>query len=531
MPMGQRILLPDAKEVALDSLRTFGRDSLYMVLKAASTSGVCPRCCMSSYRVHSRYRRTIADLPWEGVPVRIELRARRFFCDFADCEQRIFTERLPHTVAKHGRRTCRLGESLGRIVMALGGAAGSRLAKQLGILASGSTLLRQIKRTSIRNTKRSPRVLGIDDWAWRKGHRYGTILCDLEAGKVVDLLPDREGDTVVRWLHAHPGTEILTRDRASAYAEAARRAAPQAVQVADRWHLLQNLSEALKYALEPHHHLLARLATRDSEPKEPMSISTPSVPVVTRTALSQRHSRERRHSLYAQVMELVKHGMNQRQIAAQLGIGRRTVRRWLHSNGFPERKPVHRSSTVDPYANFLEQRWQQGCHNAAELWRELREQGFSGRSGIVRNWLRQRHGGRSGQVHHVPKPPRTNSSPRHVAWLMLTEPDSARSYLERVYRDSPLIAATASAAREFHRIVRNRDFAAWSGWLQSAQSTGLAKFASHLMRDQDAVLAALQTPWSNGLVEGQVHRLKLIKRQMYGRASFELLRIRVLNAA
>jgi hypothetical protein len=172
MPMGHRILLPDAEEVVLYSLGTVCRDSLCMVLRAASTSGACPRCSMS------------------GIPVRIELRARRFFCDSTDCEQRIFTELLAHTVARHGRRTRRLGEALGRILMALGGAAGSRLAEQLGILGSGSTLLRQIRRTRKCNTTRSPRVLGIDDWAWRKGHRYGTILCDLEAGNVVDLLPD-----------------------------------------------------------------------------------------------------------------------------------------------------------------------------------------------------------------------------------------------------------------------------------------------------------------------------------------------------
>jgi transposase len=172
MPMGQRILLPDAEEVVLDSLRTVGRDSLCMVLRTAGACARCPRCSKSSYRIHSRYKRTIADLPWEGIPVRIELRARRFFCASLDCEQRIFTERLPHTVARHGRRTCRLGEALGRIVMALGGAAGSRLAWQLGILASGSTLLRQIRRTHMCNTTRSPRVLAciireaVEEWFW-----------------------------------------------------------------------------------------------------------------------------------------------------------------------------------------------------------------------------------------------------------------------------------------------------------------------------------------------------------------------------
>jgi transposase len=230
-------------------------------------------------------------------------------------------------------------------------------------------------------------------------------------------------------------------------------------------------------------------------------------------------------------MELVQRGMNHQQIAHQLGMGRRMVRIWLHANGFPERKPIHRSSSVDAYAALLDQRWQQRCHNATELWRELIRQGFSGQSRIVRNWLRQRYGRRSERGQGNIKPPQMKSSPRHIAGLMLTEPDTARPYLEQLYRDNPLIAATASAAREFARIIRNRDSVAWASWLQSAQTTEFANFASHLMRDQDAVLAALQTPWSNGPVEGQVHPLKLIKRQVYVRAKFDLLRIRVLNAA
>jgi transposase len=191
----------------------------------------------------------LSDLPWEGIPLRIELRVRRFFCDTEDCGQQIFTERLPKTVQRYARRTCRLSTSLEQITLALGGAAGSRLAQQLGILASGSTLLRQLRRRVMTLSADAPRVLGIDDWAWRKGRRYGTILCDLERGKVVDLLPDRSTESTAQWLRAHPGTEIVSRDRASLYADAATRAAPHAVQVADRWHLLHNLSEALIGAL------------------------------------------------------------------------------------------------------------------------------------------------------------------------------------------------------------------------------------------------------------------------------------------
>ena len=258
--MERRTLVPDAGEVALDQLMVENNTRLVMVLRATGEASHCPGCRQESRRIHSRYRRRLSDLPWKGIPVRIELRVRRFFCDREDCGQQIFTERLPKTVQQYSRRTCRLSASLQQITSALGGSAGSRLAKQLGILASGSTLLRQLRRKLIKPSAQGPRVLGIDDWAWRKGHRYGTILCDLERGKVVDLLPDRSAESTAEWLRAHPGTEVVSRGRASLYAQAATTAAPQAVQVADRWHLLHNLTEAFIGALLPHHRLLFETA-------------------------------------------------------------------------------------------------------------------------------------------------------------------------------------------------------------------------------------------------------------------------------
>ena len=238
-----------------------------MQLRARRSISTCPACGTASRRVHSHYQRKLADLPWEGLPVVILLQARKFFCVGDSCRRKIFTEPLPGTVARYARRSCRSSEALHWLTLALGGRAGARLARRLGLLACRSTLLRSLRHRMQPTAVTAPRVLGIDDWAWRKAHRYGTILCDLEAGKVVDLLPDREAATVAAWLQDHPGTEIVSRDRASAYAEATRRAAPQAVQIADRWHLMSNMSEALRTALEPHHRVLKRLpreAYRDS---------------------------------------------------------------------------------------------------------------------------------------------------------------------------------------------------------------------------------------------------------------------------
>jgi transposase len=336
---------------------------------------------------------------------------------------------------------------------------------------------------------------------------------------------------VAAWLHTHPGAEVVSRDRASAYAEAVRKAAPQAVQVADQWHLLRNLSEALTSTLQPHHRILTQSADAIRALEAPPPAVPPTVPKQPRAALMQAKNRERRHSRYEQVVDLARRGMNQLQIARQLGLDRRTVRRWMRSDGFPERKPGCRISSVEAHAKYLEKRLQEGRHNATQLWRELRERGFHGQQSIVRIWIRQRRGPRYQSGAQAITAPAMRTSPRHTAWLILTEPASARSYLEELYRRSPEIAATARAAHEFFRIVRSRDSTAWPGWLQSAKGTALASFAAHLIRDQAAVLAALQTPWSNGQVEGQVQRLKLVKRQMYGRASFDLLRLRVLNTA
>lgn len=532
MLMERRTLVPDADEVALDQLMVECNTRLVMVLRATGKGGHCPECHQQSQRIHSRYRRKLSDLPWEGIPVRIELRVCRFFCDSEDCGQQIFTERLPKTVQRYSRRTCRLSTSLQQITSALGGSAGSRLAKQLGILASGSTLLRQLRRKLIKPSAQGPRVLGIDDWAWRKGHRYGTILCDLERGKVVDLLPDRSAESTAAWLRAHPGTEIVSRDRASLYAQAATTAAPQAVQVADRWHLLHNLTEAFIGALVPHHRLLsetARALVKDAKVSSALPPAKADKPA-PRIQAKQRLNREHRLAKYETVMDQVRKGITQHEIARNCGVGIRTIRRWIRATVFPERRVAKRRSKVDRHREYLEQRWNEGCHNATQLWHELRERGFTGQSPIVRRWVRSHYGSRRHRTRQLrPSSSPQPSSPRQTAWSLLKEPEDARSYIDELCRRSPEIAACADLARQFVRMIRQRDATAWPNWKDSAKSSLLANFAKHLCHDEAALLAALQQPWSNGPVEGHVHRLKLIKRSMYGRAKFDLLRLRVVN--
>jgi transposase len=533
--MGHRTVLPDAAELELQSLK-FDAETIILSVRAARRTAQCPGCHQPSPRVHSHYDRKLADLPWNGIPVRVHLNTRRFFCDTPICERRIFTERLPNTAARHARCTLRLTRTFDWLALALGGQAGARLASRMGILTSGDSLLRQLRRTDT-SIVSTPRVLGIDDWAWRKGQRYGTILCDLERGNVVDLLADRQADSVETWLRAHPGVEIITRDRASAYAEAARDGAPDAVQVADRWHLLRNLSEALRRVLESKHGVLGQAAKTAAAsgipPVETIAAPSPSATSETlhRLERTRQANRDRRYARYETVLELVRKGLSQKAISRTLGIDRRTVRRWSRADSFPERQTHRRGSSVDDFAAYLEQRWQQGCHNGTQLWRELQAQGFRCGQSIVRQWVQSWRPFRGrDDPQHVPKPT-CAGSPRQTAWLLLEQPPEAQPYLQELYRRAPELQSAADVAREFVRIIRERDAQAWNSWLRSAKGTPLARFAAHLQRDESAVLAALRLHWSNGPVEGQVHRLKLIKRQMYGRAKFDLLRLRVVNAA
>lgn len=240
-------------------------DKLVLMARPKAVTSCCPACGCASRRVHSHYTRRLSDLPWYGRIVEIRLQSRRFRCGDAQCAQQIFTERLPNIVRPKARRTMRLGESQLAIGFAVGGAPGSRLSHKLAMPISGDTLLRMIRAAEFEPAK-PLRVVGIDDWAWRKGQRYGTIVCDLERNRIIDLLPNREANTVANWLNRHPGIEIIARDRARFYAEGATRGAPQARQVADRWHLLRNLGDALQ-AIADRHRRDIGMAWRRSQPQ------------------------------------------------------------------------------------------------------------------------------------------------------------------------------------------------------------------------------------------------------------------------
>ena len=281
-------------------------------------SAACPLCRRKTSRVHSRYDRTFTDLPWPGRCVTIMVRARRFRCGTIGCARKVFAERLSGVVARHARRTGRLAEIQRHIGLALGGAAGARLASRLALPVSGATLLRLVRRYTGDDVPLAPQVIAIDDWAWKRGQRYGTVVCDLERRRIMDLLPDRATSTVEAWLSAHPGISVIARDRGGGYGHAASRAVAHAVQVADRWHLIENASAAFLDAV--------RRSMRPIRDAVGAAVVDPSV--LTCVEQRQYDGFLRREQMTADIRGLIAAGTSIKEIVRRTGHSRKLVRNW-----------------------------------------------------------------------------------------------------------------------------------------------------------------------------------------------------------
>ena len=531
--------LPPNSDLVLNSVKV--QEDLVCV-RASSSSGVacCPSCQRSSNAVHSHYWRVLRDLPSQGKAVELRLQVKRFRCSDLTCIRKTFVERVPSVAGRRGQQTGRFSEAVRIIGYALGGEAGCRLGSRLGLRISADTVLRRIKEESVPDNQQ-PKFIGVDDWAWRKGHRYGSILVNLETRRPIDLLPDRSSDTFAAWLKQHTTVQLVSRDRAEAYADGANRGAPGAVQVADRFHLLCNLTSAAERALEGKRKELSKAARPEEiKPEEPVPAES-QAPI---KIIAEKRSDDRRQcrlDRYRKVVELYRQGMTQRAIGNTLHIGRKTVRRFLRSDQFPERAtPRRKEPKVNKFCGYLEKRWDEGCHNATKLWREIQTQGFAGCRSMVAQLVSAfrspalRHGHQPSQQ-SIPKTKCKSLSPRQAAMLLARPPekliDAEQKLVERIQKSCPEAALLRPIMNEFSAILRNKDANALQPWMERAKESGIPtikNFCDRLLRDRAAVIAAISLSWSNGQVEGQVHRLKLIKRQMYGRASFKLLRSRVL---
>ena len=539
-------LLPDPSLTTFREITIDDNNKLIFCKVAVTQSTTpCPVCSELASRIHSDYQRTMADLPWAGIPVRLLLVVRRFFCKNKACHRKIFSERIPTVAAPWARRTQRLAKAQQAIGLKAGASDGMRLCTALAMDAGIDLLLALIRLVEIPNHQ-TPQVLGVDDWAKRKGQDYGTILVDLEQGCIVDILPDRTSKGLEQWLKAHPGVEIVARDRAGAYAEGIRKGAPEAIQVADRWHLLKNLTDAVYKVLQNHQNGIQR--TLSSHPPE-KSAGTPQVQVSEKQLAqfepaSQLSAADRlRQQRAEQAQRLHQQGWTVSAIAKHLGCVPKTVRSYLNMELplVPQRR-LRCGRLLGPYVPYLLDRWNAGCHNAAQLHREIQSQGFPGQGTIVREFaskLRQASGIPPGvrnaqgtQLHQDPsrRPPTLRKLAHLITCLPENRNEEEKEYLVRLATLHSDLQLTVSLAQTLAKMIRQREVEHLDHWFEQAQTSPLHGFSDSLQRDEAAVRAALSFPWSNGPTEGHINRLKCLKRQMYGRAKLDLLRKRLLAA-
>lgn len=534
-------LLPVAPDLCLEDVHQTDQ-VLVIALRSTCPTAACPRCHQVSPRIHSRYVRHPADVPWGGHPVRFVLHVRKFRCLSATCPRRIFTERLPEVVAPSARSTVRLTEFLCSIAFALGGEAGARLARCLGAPASPTMLLALIRRTPL-PPPATPRVLGVDDWARRKGSRYGTALVDLERHQLVDLLSDRTAESFSTWLATHPGVAIIARDRGEPYATGARQGSPEAVQVVDRWHLLANWREAVERVLERH-----RRQVQQVHLERPARAPVPAVAVLPPKSVNRRrkyaeerraHAQARRQARYAEIQERYATGQYLTTIARDLHLNYKTVRKYALADACPATKPYPpRRRLLAPYEPYLVARWAEGCRNGTQLYRELVAHGFRGSRTLVAAFVARL---RRAAQEDTPLPTTRESvplTPHAAAYLLVRRPErrsaAEHAALAQLRTSHAEIGTVMVLTERFAGIVRERRGAELGAWLADAQSSGireLRQFALKVRKDEAAVQAGCALEWSNGQTEGQITRLKLLRRQMYGRAQDDLLRQRARYAA
>jgi len=410
-------------------------------------------------------------------------------------------------------------------------------------------------------------VLGVDDCALRRGRTYGTILVNLETHRPIDLLAERTAEAFSQWLREHPGVQIISRDRSTEYARGASEGAPLAQQVADRWHILKNLREAVERALKRLHAGLIEKQAAQSDHLTPRHKRRRSQTEIA----SSRVARLRRQARYAEAVGLYQQGVSILEIAEQLRMSRTTVRSFVYAGAFPERATtLLTKSLFAPYLPYLERRLEQGCRKASQLWREIREQGYTGGYKQVNRWLQPRRE-KPGRKHSVrekkllglvldekiqhDEPEQDESpveqgkrseslgvqnvleAPRHLVWLFIQEPSQLNAQQQQTLsflRQDHMIEEMYILTQSCREMFRERNAAGLDSWLAKCRGCGipdLESFAQGLQKDYAAIKASLTLPFSNGPVEGQVNRLKFVKRSMYGRGSFQLLRQRFLKAS
>jgi transposase len=541
------IIFPDLPHIEVEGVEV--AEEITLTLRTTSPTAACPSCGTLSSRIQSRYTRKLRDLPSIGHPILLILHVRRFFCKKSTCAQKIFVERLPDLCHPYAQRTKRLQEALRQLGLSLGGQAGADVGSEHGINGSRDTILRLVHQSE-QLAKLEPHVIGLDDWAWKRRMRYGTLICDLERGLPIDLLPDRTVETVSAWLKKHPTIDTISRDGSAEYASAIKKGAPQAREVSDRWHLVKSLAGCVSVLIASCFAQLRRAGATVAASIEQVEQPSGEPPSYQRTRAERRAQQARqaeRQARYEQITALHKQGMKSAEIAAAVGMAERTVRHWLSRGNIPyagPRKP--RSSPLDPYKTYLLERWHQGCRSGAQLERELRAKGYKGSQKALYRCLatlelfvsspsRRASASATEKTKSQLNSLLALSAPQ-ATWLFFRKEEDLKAEeqanLRQLRQASPDLETAYQLVKDFLHMVRELGGERLEEWLDKVQASHLQAFESFVtgvQQDKNAVRAGLTLTWSNGPVEGQVNRLKLIKRSMYGQADLGLLKLRVLH--
>jgi len=511
-----------------------GNGSIIIPACSKQKFATCTYCNKKSKRIHSSYVRVLRDLPASTHCVTINLTVRKFFCKNPKCERKIFTEQPGSEIKAYSRMTNRTRVTLQNIFLEVSARKGSYIAKLISLPVSPSTALRIVDSLPI-PSKVKVTVLGIDDWAYRKGLSYGTILVNIETGEVIDLLTGRDGVSLKEWLANHPEVKIVTRDRASAYSCAVSSTIPDAIQVADRFHLLKNLSDSVYDVIRIEYRNLANSMTEDSLQEV---LLVPEIPNEESGKVTLKERGERNDYLkgrFKKVKEMIKDGVGIKTIARTLRMSRNTVRRYANMDVLLA-KSIYYKNNYNEYQGIIEKGFSEG-KSITDIFESIKKAGFKG----SRTALYQRfkdHAMRTNPVENIlAKVKHTLISPRKIskylgfADLSKIKDPIDREFMVRLLSKHSILEDLRNQVLSFKTLLLGNDDSLLEDWMQRTLNIGksqLKTFIKGLKSDIDAVRNAIITNWSNGQVEGQVNRLKSIKRQMYGKAGFELLRRKVV---
>ncbi|HEV7380548.1 MAG TPA: ISL3 family transposase [Dyadobacter sp.] len=531
-----QFILPANVQLRADSIYAES-GVIYIDTSAYQGYSVCPVCNRKSGKIHSRYCRTLLDLPISGHLSKVKLKARKYFCDNTECPRKVFTERFDYQIKPYCRRMIRSNDLLVRMGIELGGNTGSATSRSVGIPVSPSTILRLIKRLEVQSKIITSGVIGIDDWAFKKGKTYGTVIVDLERKEVVDLLPDRESGTLTEWLKGHPEIRIVSRDRYGPYALGVKAGAPNAIQVADRFHLLMNLADATKRMLQSKGKELREIFTlyNDTAAETSDLVNSESLLQNTteRISTTAHISIDKQHK-FDIVKDLYSKGISIRKIARNVQLTRATVKRYTTMQQLVKRQS--RSTTnLDAFIDFLSQQDNRG-KTYRELHRTITAMGFNGKYTQFCCNMKEIY---AKQPYRKPGPASPilvkTWSPTRLSHMLYLEADELKKdddkvFLKLLLEKCPQIRQAEKLVKGFKKLFIEKQDGMLKNWIEQVLKSdcGLKHFAKNLVKDYDAVNNAVTTTISNGQVEGQVNRIKNIKRKMYGKASFQLLRKMVL---